>query len=220
MMYRVLAIVTGALALGACSSSSDWLDGLKPGPSLDTVRFESEPPGAEAKTSNGQTCRTPCALALPTDAPLTVTFSLTGYQPESETVEPIAQTGSPPQLRPNPVLVELTPAPPQPKPAAKPRSRRGRPRQNLRPQSLPPSPPRRGLRPPLPQWRRQPTSRPPRRRGQHRRGSKQPGRFSTIKPRRAPGRLRFARFRRSERYGQDRSRLPISEGRSDPSCRG
>jgi hypothetical protein len=121
MMYRVLAIVTGALALGACSSSSDWLDGLKPGPSLDTVRFESEPPGAEAKTSNGQTCRTPCALALPTDAPLTVTFSLTGYQPESETVEPIAQTGSPPQMRPNPVLVELTPAPPQPKPAAKPR---------------------------------------------------------------------------------------------------
>jgi outer membrane biosynthesis protein TonB len=119
MMYRILAIVAGALALGACSSSSDWLDGLKPGPSLDTVRFESEPPGAEAKTSNGQTCRTPCALALPTDAPLTVTFSLTGYQPESETIEPITQTAAPPQMRPNPVLVELTPAPPPPKPAAK-----------------------------------------------------------------------------------------------------
>ncbi len=121
MMYRVLAIVTGALTLGACSSSPDWLDGLKPGPSVDTVRFESEPPGAEAKTSNGQTCRTPCALALPTDAPLTVTFTLNGYQPESETVEPILQTGSAPQMRPNPVLVELTPAPPPPKPAAKPR---------------------------------------------------------------------------------------------------
>ena len=40
------------------------LDALKPAPIMDTVRFESEPPGAEAKTSDGQTCRTPCALAL------------------------------------------------------------------------------------------------------------------------------------------------------------
>ena len=122
MMYRVIAIVGGALALAACSSTPEWmsLDGLKPGPSVDTVRFESEPPGAEAKTSNGQTCRTPCALALPTEAPLTVTFSLTGYLPESETIEPVAQTGNPPSLRPNPVQVELTAAPPQPKSAAKP----------------------------------------------------------------------------------------------------
>ena len=95
------------------------LDALKPAPIMDTVRFESEPPGAEAKTSNGQTCRTPCALALPTNAPLTVTFTLNGYQPETETIEPITMTGSPPALRPNPVLVELTPAPPPPKPVKK-----------------------------------------------------------------------------------------------------
>ncbi len=120
MMYRVIAIVGGALALGACSSSSFNLDGLTPGPVVDTVRFESEPPGAEAKTSNGQSCRTPCALALPVDAPLTVTFTLNGYQPESETLETVAQTGNPPTLRPNPVQVELTPAPPQAKPARKP----------------------------------------------------------------------------------------------------
>jgi hypothetical protein len=97
------------------------LDGLKPSPSMDTVRFESEPPGAEAKTSTGQTCRTPCALALPVSAPLTVSFSLNGYQTETETVEPISAIGSPTQLRPNPVTVELTPAPPQPakRPVAK-----------------------------------------------------------------------------------------------------
>lgn len=126
MMYRVIAIIGGALALGACSSTPDWmsLDGLKPGPMVDTVRFESEPPGAEAKTSNGQTCRTPCALALPVDAPLTVTFSLNGYQPESETIEPIAQTGNPPQMRPNPVMVELTPAPPPAKPVKKPAAKK------------------------------------------------------------------------------------------------
>jgi hypothetical protein len=117
MMYRVIAIVGGALALAACSSTPEWmsLDGLKPGPSVDTVRFESEPPGAEAKTSNGQSCRTPCALALPTEAPLTVTFTLNGYLPESESIETVAQTGNPPSLRPNPVQVELSPAPPQSK---------------------------------------------------------------------------------------------------------
>jgi hypothetical protein len=116
MMYRVIAIIVGALALAACSSTPDWmsLDGLKPAPVADTVRFESEPPGAEAKTSNGQTCRTPCALALPTNAPLTVTFTLNGYQPESETIEPITQSGGIVEMRPNPVLVQLTPAPPPP----------------------------------------------------------------------------------------------------------
>lgn len=114
MMYRVLAIFGGALALAACSSSPDWmnLDALKPGPSLDSVSFESEPPGAEAKVSNGQSCRTPCSLALPVDAASSVTFTLNGFQPETERLEAIQNTGEPPRLRPNPVVVELTPAPP------------------------------------------------------------------------------------------------------------
>ena len=120
-MYRVMTIIGGALALAACSSNTEFLnlDALKPGPAMDTVRFESEPPGAEAKTSNGQTCRTPCALSLPADAPLTVTFSLEGYTPETDQLEVINTTGTPPQLRPNPVLAELTPAPPPPKPVKK-----------------------------------------------------------------------------------------------------
>ena len=98
MMNRVIAIVGAALALGACSSTPEWmsLDGLKPAPAVDTVRFESEPPGAEAKTSNGQSCRTPCALALPADAPLTVTFTLQRLSAAtSETLEPIAETEQP-----------------------------------------------------------------------------------------------------------------------------
>ena len=140
MMYRVIVMVSGTLALAACSSTPDWmnLDALKPAPIMDTVRFESEPPGAEAKTSTGQTCRTPCALALPVNSPLTVTFTLNGYQPETEAIEPIAMTDSPPGLRPNPVVVELTPAPPPPKqvkkpappkkkPAAKPAAARAKP---------------------------------------------------------------------------------------------
>lgn len=128
MMYRVLAILGGALALAACSSTPDWmsLDAIKPGPSLDTVSFESEPPGAEAKVSNGQTCRTPCSLALPIDSTTSVTFTLNGYLPETEKLEAIATTGEPTRLRPNPVVVELTPGappvakkPPAKKPVAK-----------------------------------------------------------------------------------------------------
>lgn len=123
-MYRVIAIIGGALALAACSSTSDWMDSLKPGPAMDTVRFESEPPGAEAKTSNGQTCRTPCALALPVSGPLTVTFTLAGHQPETEALEVIENTGSPPTFRPNPVVVELSVAPPQGKPGRKPAAKK------------------------------------------------------------------------------------------------
>jgi hypothetical protein len=129
MMYRVIMILSGALTLAACSSTPDWmnLDGLKPSPIMDTVRLESEPPGAEAKTSNGQSCRTPCALALPVNAPLNVTFTLNGFQPETEAIEPISTTGSPTQLRPNPVVVELTPAAPAQKPAATKKKSAGKP---------------------------------------------------------------------------------------------
>jgi hypothetical protein len=121
---RVILIVSGALALAGCESAPDSMkvnnDAFKSQANLDSVRFESEPPGAEAKTSNGQSCRTPCALALPVNAPLTVTFTLNGYQPETERLEPITETvgftiadaSSPTQLRPNPVYTELTPAPP------------------------------------------------------------------------------------------------------------
>jgi hypothetical protein len=117
-MYRVIAIVSGGLALAACAWTPDWMsfEALKPAPSLDTVRLESEPPGAEAKTSNGQTCRTPCALALPVNAALTVTFTLNGYQAATANIEPASVGLGTPELRPNPVVVELLPAPPPPKP--------------------------------------------------------------------------------------------------------
>jgi hypothetical protein len=125
MIYRILLGLGGALALAACSTP-DWmsLDSLKPGPSLDSVSLESEPPGAEAKASNGQICRTPCTLALPVDTPMTVTFSLSGFQPESERLEVIRVTGDPPRLRPNPVVVELTAAEPAAKVAKKPAGKR------------------------------------------------------------------------------------------------
>ena len=99
------------------------MDAFKPAPTMDSVQFESDPPGAEAKVSNGQSCRTPCALALPTTAPLTVTFTLEGHQPATETIQVIQNTGAAPVLQPNPVAVALAAGPP-PKPAKKPVKKR------------------------------------------------------------------------------------------------
>src|SRR5215475_11203770 len=108
MIHRFLLVIGSAAVLAACSSDA----GFKSGPFLDTVSLESEPPGADAKASNGQTCRTPCSLALPVEASSSITFTLNGYQPETERLEAITATGEPPRLRPNPVVVELSPAAP------------------------------------------------------------------------------------------------------------
>lgn len=113
-MYRVIAIVAGALVLAGCSSSPDWLnlDALKPKPPVEAVRFESVPPGAQVILPNGQTCLTPCASPLASNGTYTVQFTLNGYQPASATIAPLSMGDGTTQLRPNPVTVELTPVPP------------------------------------------------------------------------------------------------------------
>jgi hypothetical protein len=104
------------------------MDALKPAPMMETVRFESEPSGAEAKTSTGQTCRTPCALAVPAASGMTVTFTLNGYKPESEKVELVSMGDGTSSLRPNPVLVELTPGAPPKKTAPAPAKKKPAPK--------------------------------------------------------------------------------------------
>ena len=113
-MYRVIAIMAGALALAACSSSSEWLnlDVLKPKPSVEPVSFESVPPGAQVKLPNGQTCLTPCASPLTANGTYTVEITLNGYQPATETIAPVSMGDGTTRLRPNPVTVQLTPVPP------------------------------------------------------------------------------------------------------------
>jgi hypothetical protein len=112
-MYRAIAIIGAALVLAACSS---FKDAFHFEPAKDTIQFESQPPGALAKTSTEQSCMTPCALAVPADKTFTVTYTLNGYQPDTEQVEMVSMGDGTSKLRPNPVLVELTPAPPPPKP--------------------------------------------------------------------------------------------------------
>ena len=120
-MYRVITIIASAATLAACSSTPDWMnfDALKPAPIKDTVTLESNPPGAQARASSGETCVTPCTLALASGAPVSVTFSLAGHNPETEQLELISMGDGTSRLQPNPVSVDLAAAAPPP-PARKP----------------------------------------------------------------------------------------------------
>jgi cell division septation protein DedD len=117
-MYRVIAIMAGALALAGCSSSSEWLnlDALKPKPPVEAVRFESVPPGAQVKLPNGQVCLTPCASPLDSNGTYTVEVTLNGYQPATATIAPKDMGNGGTKLQPNPVVVQLTKVEPPKKP--------------------------------------------------------------------------------------------------------
>jgi hypothetical protein len=123
-MKRVLVIAASAMSLTACSSLPSWMqfDLGKSVPAATTMQFESEPAGAEARTSLGQTCRTPCSIGV-NASDFTVTFALAGYQPQTVPVRLVASTDSNrdpnsevegPRLVPNPVFVQLQPAAPPP----------------------------------------------------------------------------------------------------------
>ncbi|KGJ69299.1 hypothetical protein BJA5080_04939 [Bradyrhizobium diazoefficiens SEMIA 5080] len=116
------ASLLGATSLGGCSSMS-W-DMFKSAPPTVQVRLESNPPGADASTSLGPGCKTPCSVSVPApDAPFTVAFALPKYQPASVPVNIIKNPGdltTPASVTtdPNPVFAELQPAVP-PKPVRK-----------------------------------------------------------------------------------------------------
>jgi hypothetical protein len=87
---------------------------------LQALNFESDPPGAEVRTIQGQTCITPCALTVPSqEQPVTV--SRNGYVPQTVQVTVGPQPNHsfwenpPPTLVPNPVRVVMQ-ASPQSKP--------------------------------------------------------------------------------------------------------
>ena len=137
-IVRVCAVAS-KLVLAACGSSMpslDFIPSLSGGASV-SLTIESDPPGADAKTSLGPTCRTPCILSVPADREFTVSYVLEGYAPQIVTVTPRTpertrlepEVGGPaalPELSPNPVFAQLDPAPPvskrgkgRPKQAAK-----------------------------------------------------------------------------------------------------
>lgn len=93
------------------------MDLFKSTPPNVTVQLESQPAGAEARTSTGQSCKTPCSVAVPAAENFSVTFSLPKYQPETVPVQIIRGATDAPEgvaIDPNPVYAELQPAAPAP----------------------------------------------------------------------------------------------------------
>lgn len=95
-------------------------DMFRSGPATEVLRIESEPPGADARTAEGQSCRTPCELTVPATGELAISFALQGYNPQTINVRAeappaasYAEAAPPTRLQPNPVYAELTPAVPQ-----------------------------------------------------------------------------------------------------------
>lgn len=120
------------IGLAGCSSSSlpSWLQTKPPPPPTQALQFESEPPGADVRTTSGQACKTPCSLALPL-AVQSVTISMTGYAPQTVPVEVhqsqqqlADNTLQTADFDPNPVQVILEAAKPMPRPVAKPKAPR------------------------------------------------------------------------------------------------
>lgn len=115
-MRLVIVMALASLALGGCSSLS--LDAFKPAPVAINLQLDSVPPGADAVTSLGPACKTPCTVAVvPAGESFGVTFSLNKFQPVTVPIQVTNIPGdfaSPPTttLDPNPVVAELPPAQP------------------------------------------------------------------------------------------------------------
>lgn len=121
------AVSVAGLALAGCSSMlASNATGDQP---LQALNFESDPPGAEVRTVQGQTCVTPCALSVPSqEQPVTVSHD--GYVPQTVQVTVGPQPdhsfwqNPPPTLVPNPVRVVMQATAPPPRQARKIRRRR------------------------------------------------------------------------------------------------
>jgi hypothetical protein len=87
-MSRVIAVMAWGFMLAACSTTMPSLDFMKSAPQAESLAIESEPPGAEAKTSLRQSCRTPCQLSVQPGSEFSVTLALSGYQPQTVSVRP------------------------------------------------------------------------------------------------------------------------------------
>jgi len=123
-MRRIIAIAVAGLSLAGCSSFS-W-DSFKSAPPPMQVQLDSAPQGADAVTSLGPGCKTPCSVSIPTpETSFSVTFNLPKYQP---TTVPVTVTRTPGDftspatatLDPSPVFAQLQPAGPPPRAGRKP----------------------------------------------------------------------------------------------------
>ncbi|HEY3795671.1 MAG TPA: hypothetical protein VGM09_27945 [Bradyrhizobium sp.] len=119
-MRRVIVIAAAGASLAGCSSFSMG-DYFKSTPPTEQVQLDSTPQGADARTSVGPGCKTPCSVAVPVpDGGFSVTFTMNKFQPATVPVTVTRIPGdftTPASTRidPNPVVAELQPAAPPPK---------------------------------------------------------------------------------------------------------
>jgi hypothetical protein len=113
----LLPLCAVAIALGSCSSFV--------ADSSTRIQINSEPAGALARTSRGQTCTTPCNFAAGAKDEFTVTITKEGFVDQTVDVRSRVAPGGESwlggwmggpdmELYPNPVFVRLAPVPPPP----------------------------------------------------------------------------------------------------------
>src|ERR1035437_3990317 len=113
-MRRVIVIAVAGASLAGCCSFS--LDAFKPTPPTGQCQLGSMPPGADARTSLGPGCKTPCSVAVAApDSGFSVTYTLNKFQPATVPVQVIHIPGdfttpASTTIDPNPVVAELQPA--------------------------------------------------------------------------------------------------------------
>ncbi|MCL2714419.1 MAG: hypothetical protein FWD68_07530 [Alphaproteobacteria bacterium] len=122
-MYRLFMIVLAAAGLAGCSS----LDFFKSSPPNIQLQLDSNPPGADARTSLGPSCKTPCSVTVATGEPFSVSYTMDKYQPATVQVNVTKNggdlfTSATAIADPNPVRADLQPMTP-PKPARRPHAR-------------------------------------------------------------------------------------------------
>ena len=145
-MRRVIAIAVAGASLAGCSSFS--MDSFRPTPPTVQVQIDSIPSGADAKTSLGPGCKTPCSIGIPAaDSGFTVTYTMNKFHPVTVPVQVINipgdfSTPASTSIDPNPVVAELKPTGPPPKPVRRPPPKPKKPKPAAAPAESPfPSPP-------------------------------------------------------------------------------
>jgi len=123
-MRRVIVIAAAGLSLAGCSSLS-W-DVFKSTPPPVQLQLESNPPGADARTSLGPGCKTPCSVTVPMSegSEFTVSYVMDKFQPATIPARVIRTPGDwtssgSARIDPNPIFAELQRMGPPPKPPRK-----------------------------------------------------------------------------------------------------
>jgi hypothetical protein len=124
--FDFVAAATAAImgfALSGCASiapsmpgwmTPNWMVSKSSGPPTQTLRFETDPPAAEVRTAQGQTCMTPCELMVPSEIQ-SMSIAKKGFVPQTVRVnvgdppEHSFWENPPPRLEPNPLQIVLKP---------------------------------------------------------------------------------------------------------------